>query len=151
RRYSDRQVQPRLPHQRPPNRHPATTRTSRLRSHVICDLCGRRLYGKTRRVGDGYSYYACEPVPAHHAGKDWYASHPKSLWVREDKLIDAVRGFFHPPHHGTAARIILLRGKIRELERQQTNVVKELREYKPIGDEDIDQQWRDQLRASFAE
>jgi len=153
-----------------PNRHPATTRTYRLRSHVICDLCGRRLYGKTRRVGDGYSYYACEPVPAHHAGKDWYASHPKSLWVREDKLLDAVRGFFtrriFGPNRGalllavndepeaddgTAARIILLRNKIKDLERQQANVVKELREYQPIADEDIDQQWRDQLRGSFAE
>ena len=61
-----------------PNRHPATTRTYRLRSHVICELCGRRLYGKTRRVGDGYSYYACEPVPAHHTGKPWYPSHPKA-------------------------------------------------------------------------
>ncbi len=50
-----------------------------------------------------------------------------------------------------AARVAALRAKIKELERQQANVVKELREYKPIGDEDIDQQWRDQLRDSFAE
>ena len=154
-----------------PNRHPATTRTYRLRSHVICELCGRRLYGKTRRVGDGYSYYACEPVPAHHAGKPWYPTHPKSLWVREDKLLDAVRGFFtrriFGPNRGallltvpdeqpgvddgTAARITALRNKIKDLERQQANVVKELREYQPIGDEDIDQQWRGQLRDSFAE
>jgi site-specific DNA recombinase len=49
-----------------PNTHPATTRTYRLRSFVICELCGRRLYGKTRRVASGYSYYACEPVPARH-------------------------------------------------------------------------------------
>ncbi len=153
-----------------PNRHPATTRTYRLRSHVICELCGRRLYGKTRRVGDGYSYYACEPVPAHHAGKPWYPTHPKSLWVREDKLLDAVRGFFtrriFGPNRGalllaipdepeaddgTTARVTALRSKIKEMERQQANVVKELREYTPIGDEDIDQQWRSQLRDSFAE
>jgi hypothetical protein len=57
-------------------------------------LCGRRLCGKTRRVDDCYSYYACEPVPAHHAEKEWFATHPKSLWVREDKLLDVVRGFF---------------------------------------------------------
>src|SRR6266542_3852293 len=73
------------------NTHPATRRTYRMRSYVICDLCGRRLYGKTRYVGDVYSYYACEPVPAHHAGKDWFPTHPKSLWVREDKLLTAVR------------------------------------------------------------
>ncbi len=154
-----------------PNNHPATTRTYRLRSHVICELCGRRLYGKTRRVSSGYSYYACEAVPAHHAGKDWFATHPKSLWVREDKLLELVRRFFSrrifgPEREallvasraeepvvedGTAARATALRSKIRDLERQQANVVKELREYRPTGDEDIDQQWRGQLRDSFAE
>jgi site-specific DNA recombinase len=154
-----------------PNRHPATTRTYRLRSYVICELCGRRLYGKTRRVGDGYSYYACEPVPAHHAGKEWFASHPKSLWVREDKLLDLVRGFFVHRIFGpdrdtllaatqadepivqdpTAARAAAVRAKIKDLERQQANVVKELREYQSTGDEEIDQQWRGQLRESFAE
>jgi DNA invertase Pin-like site-specific DNA recombinase len=154
-----------------PNSHPATTRTYRLRSYVICELCGRRLYGKTRRVSSGYSYYACEAVPAHHAGKDWFATHPKSLWVREDKLLELVRGFFSRRVFGperdvllaasqadepaiedaTAARAAALRAKIRDLERQQANVVKELRGYQPIGDEDIDQQWRGQLRESFAE
>jgi site-specific DNA recombinase len=154
-----------------PNSHPATTRTYRLRSHVICELCGRRLYGKTRRVSSGYSYYAGESVPAHHAGKDWFATHPKSLWVREDKLLELVRGFFSrrifgPEREallvasqaeepvvedGTAARVTALRAKIRDFERQQANVVKELREYQPTGDEDIDQQWRGQLRDSFAE
>ncbi|MDT5026646.1 MAG: hypothetical protein QOE61_3072, partial [Micromonosporaceae bacterium] len=64
-----------------PNSHPAT-RTYRRRSHVICELCGRRLYGKTRRASSGYSYYACEAIPAHHAAKAWFATHPKSLWVR---------------------------------------------------------------------
>jgi site-specific DNA recombinase len=154
-----------------PNSHPATTRTYRLRSYVVCELCGRRLYGKTRRVSSGYSYSACEAVPAHHAGKDWFATHPKSLWVREDKLLELVRGFFSRRIFGpardallaasqadepavedaTVARAAALRAKIRDLERQQANVVKELREYQPTGDEDIDQQWRGQLRESFAE
>jgi site-specific DNA recombinase len=154
-----------------PNSHPATTRTYRLRSYVICELCGRRLYGKTRRASSGYSYYACEAVPAHHAGKDWFATHPKSLWVREDKLLGLVRDFFSRRILGpdrdalltasqadepviedaTAARAAALRAKIRDLERQQANVVKELRDYRPTDDEDIDQQWRGQLRESFAE
>jgi hypothetical protein len=81
-----------------PNTHPATTRTYRLRSFVICELCGRRLYGKTRRIASGYSYYACEAIPAHHASKDWFDTHPKSLWVREDKLLDLVRSLLDPPH-----------------------------------------------------
>jgi hypothetical protein len=134
-------------------------------------VCGRRLYGKTRRVSSGYSYYACEAVPAHHAGKDWFATHPKSLWVREDKLLELVRGFFTRRIFGpdryallatteadeptvedaTLARATAIRSKIRELERQQANVVKELREYQSTGDEDIDQEWRGQLRESFAE
>jgi site-specific DNA recombinase len=156
-----------------PNRHPATTRTYRLRSHVVCELCGRRLYGKTktRTAGDGYSYYACEPVRAHHEAKDWFAAHPKSLWVREDKLLAVVHGFFDrrifgpdrgdlllaSPDEQTAtvdpqtARVNALRSKIKELERQQANVVRELREYRPVGDEVIDQQWRGQLRDGFAE
>ena len=44
-----------------------------------------------------------------------------------------------------------LRSRIKELERQQANVVRELREYRPVGDEDTDQQWRGQLRDSFAQ
>jgi hypothetical protein len=78
-----------------PNRHPATTCTYRLRSYVICELCGRRLYGKIRRItGGGFKYYACERIPARHAERDWYPIHPKSLWVREDKLLTTVRSFF---------------------------------------------------------
>jgi site-specific DNA recombinase len=154
-----------------PNTHPATTRTFRLRSYVVCELCGRRLYGKTRHVGDTYSYYACEPVPAHHAGRDWFSTHPKSLWVREDKLLALVRSFFARRIFGpdrdalltadpvetpalddpTAARRKAIGATIRDLERQQANVVRELREHQPTGDADIDRQWRTQLRESFAE
>ena len=152
------------------NRHPATKRTYRLRSYIICELCGRRLYGKTRYVGDVYSYYACEPNPAHHAHRDWYPTHPKSLWVREDKLLTAVHAFFARRIFGqhrdallaqreqptlsdnpSVARRAALKTKIREIERQQTNVVTELQTYHPTGDDDLDQQWRTQLRASFAE
>jgi DNA invertase Pin-like site-specific DNA recombinase len=130
------------------NRHPATTRTYRLRSYVICEMCGRRLYGKTRRVGDVYSYYACEPQRAHHAGRDWFDTHPKSLWVREDKLLALVRGFFTrrifgpdraellagqndapAADDGATARAAAVRARLKEVERQQVNVVTELREY----------------------
>src|SRR5690606_30729253 len=115
--------------------------------------------------------YPCEPVPAHHAGKEWFTTHPKSLGVREDKLLDLVRGFFVHRIFGpgrdtllaapqadepivqdpTAARAAAVRAKIKDLERQQANVVKELREYQSSGDEEMDQQWRGQLRESFAE
>jgi site-specific DNA recombinase len=155
-----------------PNNHPATTRTYRLRSYVICELCGRRLHGKTRRRPSAvYSYYACEPVPAHHASMDWFATHPKSVLVNEDKLLEFVRGFFSRRIFGpnrnalftatdtersavedpTPTRAAALRNKIKDLKHQQANLVKELREYQSTGDEDVDQQWRGQLRQSFAE
>jgi hypothetical protein len=37
------------------------------------------------------------------------------------------------------------------LARQQTNIVAELRTYRPSADADIDRQWRDQLRDAFAD
>jgi site-specific DNA recombinase len=151
------------------NRHPATKRTYRLRSYVVCELCGRRMYGKTRRVGTGYSYYACEVQPAHHAHRDCYATHPKNLWISEDKLLTAVNRFFATrifgPHRqallGQAdptapktddtARQQSFRIKINELERQQANLVAELQADQSTGDDDTDQQWRAQLRAGFAD
>lgn len=66
--------------------HPQAARSYRLRSYVRCALCGRRMFGKTRReVG----YFACQPPK----GK-CEASHPKSVWVREAYLMEAVLGFF---------------------------------------------------------
>jgi site-specific DNA recombinase len=136
-----------------PNRHPATRRTFRLRSYVFCELCGRRLCGKTRRVGDVYNYYACEPNPAHHAHRDWYPTHPKSLWVREDKLLTLLDAFFANRIFGPDRRALLDQGqavpsdrddptvaqraaletKIKELGRQQTNVINELQTYHSTG------------------
>ncbi len=51
----------------------------------------------------------------------------------------------------TVARRAALETKIKELERQQTNVINELQTYRSTGDDDIDQQWRAQLRATFAD
>ena len=151
------------------NRHPATAHTYRLRSYVICDLCGRRLYGKVRRItGGGFKYYACEKIPARHAERNWYPTHPKSLWVREDKLLTVVRSFFArrifaadrqlfldqpraaDPTSRHTARMQALQTRAAELQRQQANLVQELREHRSYGDQDIDRQWRNQLRDSFA-
>lgn len=39
--------------------------------------------------------HACEPDMRHHKDRrDWYAGHPKSLWIREDDLLDLVYEFF---------------------------------------------------------
>lgn len=72
--------------------HPATKRSYVLRTYVNCWHCRRRMRGKTRRCD--YHYYACEPKPGRDGTRDWYAEHPRSIWVREDHLIEAVHEFF---------------------------------------------------------
>lgn len=66
--------------------HPFTKRSYRLRSHVVCDECGRRARGKSLR---GTVYYVCEPPRGYVP-----PGHPKSYWVREDQLITGIGDFF---------------------------------------------------------
>ena len=72
--------------------HPDTKRAYLLRSFVICDACGRRMFGKTRKQ---HTYYACQPS-LNHAGKvaERFPGHPASIWVREDALLAGVAEFF---------------------------------------------------------
>jgi len=63
-----------------PNPHPHTKRSYLLRSHLFCALCGRRMFGKTRR---GHAYYACTPKK----GQEIPDGHPASLWVNEGALV----------------------------------------------------------------
>ncbi len=74
-----------------PNSHPATRRSYALRSYVICEICGRRTFGKNRHQ---ISYYACQVDPNEHRDRPWFREHPKSLWVREEFLITPVSRFF---------------------------------------------------------
>jgi DNA invertase Pin-like site-specific DNA recombinase len=71
------------------NTHPQTKRTYRLRSYLFCDICGRRMFGKTRRQ---YAYYACAPRKGYVPD-----GHPDSLWVREVALLDGLNKFLS--HH----------------------------------------------------
>jgi site-specific DNA recombinase len=68
------------------NRDPHAKRTYKLRSYLFCVLCGRRLYGKTKRAR---AYYVCAPKKA------WVPeAHPQSTyWVREDSLVDGLTAF----------------------------------------------------------
>jgi site-specific DNA recombinase len=72
--------------------HPDTKRAYLLRSFVICDACGRRMFGKTRKQ---HTYYACQPS-LNHAGMiaERFPDHPASIWVREDSLLAGVAEFF---------------------------------------------------------
>ena len=74
-RVPGRPVPPGLPH---PRRVRTATRRragpTQLRSYVFCDLCGRRMFGKTRRQ---HAYYACQPDHRHHDERaGWYAGAP---------------------------------------------------------------------------
>lgn len=39
------------------NSHPETKRTYALRSYIVCDVCGRRMWGKSRPK---WTYYTCQ-------------------------------------------------------------------------------------------
>ncbi|WP_419997799.1 recombinase family protein [Streptomyces boninensis] len=73
------------------NRHPAAKRSYTLRSYVYCDLCGRRMFGKSRHK---ISYYACQPDDRYHRDESWFRAHPKGLWIREEILLEHVANFF---------------------------------------------------------
>ncbi len=62
-----------------------------LRSYVFCGLCRHRMYGK---LSKGRPYYACQPKADHDQDADWYAAHPKAVWIGERPLVEAVRTFF---------------------------------------------------------
>ncbi len=74
-----------------PNTHPATKRSYVLRSYVTCDICDRRMFGKARHQ---ISYYACQLDPNEHRDRPWFPDHPKSLWIREETLVNAISRFF---------------------------------------------------------
>jgi site-specific DNA recombinase len=76
---------------------PQAKRVYPLRSFVFCDLCGRRMFGNTRRET---ASYACAPKKA------WRPpGHPVILRVREDHLLSGLTQFlasdvFGPYRHG---------------------------------------------------
>lgn len=86
------------------NRHPAAKRSYILRSYVVCDLCERRMFGKTRHR---IPYYACEVDPNEHHERSWFTAHPRSLWVREETLLASVSDFFTTCVFGPNRRVHL--------------------------------------------
>jgi len=69
--------------------HPGTKRTYALRSFVFCAQCRHRMYGKTRHTR---SYYGCQPRVT-RSPEEVLPSHQKSVWVREDVLLEGVLRF----------------------------------------------------------
>jgi hypothetical protein len=68
------------------DKHPETQRSYRLRSFVLCDLCGCRMFGKTNRADT--SYYVCQPsLNLGSDAKRRLPDHPPTVWVRDDALL----------------------------------------------------------------
>jgi site-specific DNA recombinase len=153
------------------NHHPQAKRSYRLRSYVTCDLCDRRMFGKARH---DIAYLACEPQRQHHKGRnDWYSDHPKSLWAREEVLLDAVRAFFAQRIFGpdrrrhlraqlqrcaenqnqdsTADRRKQLTRELAGLRRRQDNLIDQLENFEATGDTDVDREYRQSIQRRFAE
>ncbi|MDQ3765010.1 MAG: recombinase family protein [Actinomycetota bacterium] len=82
-------------------KHPQTKRSYLLRTCLFCGLCGRRMYGKTRR---GLAYYVCAPKKGYVPG-----GHPaaNSFWVREDTLVNTLSDFLSTQVFGAYRRSLL--------------------------------------------
>ncbi len=84
-----------------PNRHPHTRRSYLFRTYLCCQLCGRRMFGKTRRRS---AYYVCAPkkgyLPPDHASGGSY-------FLREDVLIDKLKEFLAEHVFGAYRRHLL--------------------------------------------
>ncbi|WP_410628073.1 recombinase family protein [Amycolatopsis sp. cmx-8-4] len=86
-----------------PNSHPQTKRTYLFRGRVFCP-CGRRMVGEVRRER---AYYLCRPSNNNCGRPDNYLGHPKTLYLREDALLDAVAAFLADRVFGPERRAIL--------------------------------------------
>lgn len=149
------------------NSHPKTKRSYELRSYVTCDLCGRRMHGKAR--GDT-AYMICRPDIRQHAERtSWYDTHPKGLFVRQDDLLTLTHDFFTehvfgPRRHDalrvpetpatkpdTSPAVARLEAEIADLAKRRRNILDQIEEYEPTGDDDLDRDCRADLRQRLAD
>lgn len=148
-----------------PNSHPKTRRTYELRSYMFCDPCVRRMEGRSNR---GRSYYVCRPDRHHHPeARDRCDRHPAALWVREEDLLELTHEFFAQhvlgPRRDTALRTpaehepqanpiaVRLRAELADLAKRRRNVLTQMEEYEPTGDDEIDHECRAELRHRHAD
>jgi hypothetical protein len=121
------------------------------------------------RISRGRLYYVCEPERHHHEERrGWYDGHPKALWVREDDLLDIAHSFFAEhvvgPRREVALRrpsttakrnddpaVVRLEAELADLDKRRQNVLTQIEEYEPTGDEDIDRDFRAQLRRRYTD
>ncbi|GAB4588989.1 hypothetical protein Ntsu_68210 [Nocardia sp. IFM 10818] len=72
------------------NSHPLTIHNYAFRGRLHCE-CSRRMNGTERR---GHLYYQCWPRGNNRGRPDKYAGHPKTIYIREDAVLDAVSQFY---------------------------------------------------------
>ncbi|GAB3428456.1 recombinase family protein [Flindersiella endophytica] len=158
------------------NAHPDTRYTYLLRSYVVHEDCGRRMYGKTERCNDKYTYpyFLCYRKTQRDTGKAWAEEHPTCVRVREKALNDAVHEFFatrvfgperqqlfadalkavthddsaeQERRHRTAA----LHKLIADIRARQDRVLDEIEDLDDDMDEDTRKAFRQRLRERFAD
>jgi hypothetical protein len=90
-------------------KHPDTKRSYLLRTYLFCQLCGRRMFGKTRH---NLPYYVCAPKKGYLPD-----GHPAAgtFFVREDTLLQRLTAFFSDHVFG-AYRRSLLQASLRTLD-----------------------------------
>jgi DNA invertase Pin-like site-specific DNA recombinase len=69
------------------NPHRQTKRVYRLRSYIVCLLCGKRMFGKVRKTK---IYYYCQP-----RGTQRPDDHPPTIWLPECDVLAAATDFFN--------------------------------------------------------
>ncbi|GAB2954170.1 hypothetical protein GCM10023080_011220 [Streptomyces pseudoechinosporeus] len=85
------------------NAHPQTRRTYVLRG-MLLHACNRRMFGKHR---DGITYYSCQPQANNRGRPDAYAGHPKTVYLREDAILEAISAFLSNRVFGPERRELL--------------------------------------------
>ncbi len=71
---------------------------------MLLHRCNRRMFGTTRH---GDTYYLCWPTGNNRGRPDKYAGHPKTVYIREDAVLDAVSKFFAARVFGEQRRDLL--------------------------------------------
>ncbi|MGC1164789.1 MAG: recombinase family protein [Solirubrobacterales bacterium] len=79
-----------------------------LRGRMRCGLCGRRMEGSHQK---GSNWYRCQYVSRRGEAAADVADHPRVLGIKEDVVLDALRGFMSERLFGPE-RLKLLRGEL---------------------------------------
>ena len=101
---------------------PQAKRVYPLRSYLFCSLCGRRMFGNSKRQ---VTWYACAPKKA------WRPDgHPVILRVREDHLLDGLTAYLSEKVFGSYRHMLLdadQRALTQAARQEQASNVKSLR------------------------